>query len=45
MTARSDPFAPNSAHPIQTVYCAARIPTQGMAAPSVFAGECKEKWK
>ncbi len=45
MTTRFTAFAPSGAQPIQTVYCAARIPTQGMAAPSVFAGECKEKWK
>ena len=45
MTTRSNPFAPNGAQPIQSAVSAARIPPQGMAAPFLFAGECKEKWK
>jgi hypothetical protein len=43
MTARFTAFAPRGAQPIQTAFCVARIPTQGVAAPSLFAGECKEK--
>ena len=43
MTGRLPPFAPNGAYPIQTVICAAGIPSNEVAAPSMFAGECKEK--
>jgi hypothetical protein len=45
MTGHFTPFALNGAQPIQMACCAARIPPQGMAAPFLFAGECKEKWK
>jgi hypothetical protein len=38
-------FAPQSAQPIQTVYCTAGILTKRVAAPLLFAGECKEKSK
>jgi len=45
MSDRFTPFAPQGAHPIQTVFCTAGIPQEGMAAPSVFTGECKETMK
>ena len=45
MTDRFTPFAPSGAPPILTANCAARIPTQEMAAPFHFAGDDKEKRK
>ena len=41
MSDRRSLHAPQGANPIQTAFCAAGIPTQRMAAPFLFAGECQ----